>query len=122
MDIGAIIFGTFGVAIGLVALWIGLSVSRNAEKHDAEMAQLAQTGTVAPATIVKVWDTGSSMGSSPVIGMRLEVKPAGRPPFTVEIEQTVSRLQAGDFHDGDPATVKYDPADTSKVVVVTVPR
>jgi hypothetical protein len=67
------------VACGLIDNWSGVS--------DAK--ELQQTGLPARATILEIWDTGMTINNDPVIGLRIEVTPDGRPPYIATIKKAL---------------------------------
>jgi hypothetical protein len=89
-------------------------------QHADEQDRLRETGVSAPPTILDVWDTNETINNSPVVGMRLDVRPESGPPFQVEIKQMVSGLRVSLFQPCRQATVRYDPNDWNKLVVDSV--
>src|SRR5215831_10887206 len=54
---------------------------------------LHRTGLPARATVLNIWDTGMTVNSDPVIGLRIEVTPDGAPPYVATIKRAlISRL------------------------------
>ena len=66
-------------------------------------------GLPARAKILKIYDTGTTINQSPVVGMVLEVHPPGGSVFQAEIEQLISRLEMPMIQPGMEIEVKYDP-------------
>jgi hypothetical protein len=66
-------------------------------------------GVDAPAKVIKVWDTGTTVNDDPQIGLLLEVTPAAGASFQIETKTLVSRLNAVLVQPGITATVRYDP-------------
>ncbi len=77
-----------------------------------------QHGELATATVLQVWDTGTTVNENPQLGLRLEVQPLGDAPFQAESKSVVSRLLVGGIRPGAVVQVKYDPRDRRKVAVV----
>jgi hypothetical protein len=79
-----------------------------------------KNGVTAQATISRVWDTGTTINDSPLVGMELHVMPTGAAPFIAECKQVVNRLQVGYFQPGQTVTVSYDPANPKKIHITEV--
>lgn len=73
-------------------------------------------GEPGSATILKIWDTGTTINRDPVVRMLLEVQPASGSPFQAETEMLVSRLEIPQIQPGTVVSVKFDP--TSKAVAL----
>lgn len=72
--------------------------------------RLIYAGARAPAVIVAVTDTGSTLGEDPRVEIRLRVEPQnGGAPFEVERKVLVSRVNVP--RAGERVEVAYDPAD-----------
>jgi hypothetical protein len=79
---------------------------------------LRENGVAAQATILAVWNTGSTVNGDPVVGMRVEVRAADRPAFEATIAKTlVSRVAVTQFQPGKDISVRYDPADPAVLAV-----
>lgn len=70
---------------------------------------LQQNGLSAEATILKIWDTGTTINENPVVRMLLEVRPPGGTPFQAETERLIPRLQVPQVQPGAVVAVKFDP-------------
>ncbi|MEO8198157.1 MAG: PDZ domain-containing protein, partial [Thermoanaerobaculia bacterium] len=80
--------------------------------------ELQQTGVLARAEILEIWDTGWSVNDNPVIGMKVRVLPAGAPSFEARIEKTaVSRIAVSQFQPGNVVAVRYDEKDPTQIAV-----
>lgn len=67
-------------------------------------------GRLTEATVVKVWDTGTTINKNPMIGLRLKIEAASdHPAFEAETTQLVSRLERGHVQVGTRVPVKYLP-------------
>jgi hypothetical protein len=96
------------VACGLIDNWSGVS--------DAK--ELQQTGLPARATILEIWDTGMTVNNDPVIGLRIEVTPDGRPPYIATIKKAlISRLDVPRFQPERVIPVRVDPTDPQRVAI-----
>ncbi|HSD82522.1 MAG TPA: hypothetical protein VLG46_01610 [Anaerolineae bacterium] len=79
-----------------------------------------KNGVTAQGTILRTWDTGTTINENPVVGFALKVTPTLEPAFEVEMKQIVSRIQIGAFLPGATVEVVYDPADHKKVKIQSV--
>jgi hypothetical protein len=96
------------VACAVIDNWSGVS--------DAK--ELQQTGLPARATILEVWDTGMTVNNDPVIGLRVEVTPDGRPPYVATIKKAlISRLDVPRFQPEGVIPVRVDPRDPQHVAI-----
>jgi hypothetical protein len=83
-------------------------------------AGAVKNGVMAPATILKTWDTGTTINDNPVVGFALDVHPQNEPAFQAEMKQLVSRIQIGAFLPGQSVQVMYDPANHKKIKIQEV--
>lgn len=79
-----------------------------------------KNGISAPARVLKVWDTGTSINDNPQVGLLLEVSPAEISSYQVETATVVSRLNAALVQPGIAAEVKYDPRKPSRLELVSL--
>lgn len=79
--------------------------------------RLLKHGRPAEATILKRFDTGTTINKNPQIGLLLDVKPETDPPFQAEARVLVSRLNPDAFPVGTKVKVRYDPKNTKNVAV-----
>jgi len=77
-------------------------------------------GIKARATVVKVWDTGTTINDNPQVGMLLEVKPLAGGSFQAEAKTVVSRLKVALVQPGVTAEVLYDPNKPQRLQVLTI--
>ena len=85
---------------------------------ESQARALQQTGLPAPATILRIWDTGITLNNDPVIGMEVEVRPKEGDPFRATIPKSViSRIAIPQFQPGKEIAVRYDPQDRSLVAL-----
>lgn len=76
------------------------------------------TGETAESTILEVTDLGvRTGGGNPAMKMLLEVHPHGRDPFRAEVTGFVNQVSVGKLKVGKKLTVKFDPADTTRVTI-----
>lgn len=76
-----------------------------------EARSIRQSGVTAPAKILQLRDTGTTINKDPVVRILLEVQPENAPTFQAETEQLISRLQIPQIQPGAVLLVKYDPGD-----------
>jgi hypothetical protein len=81
------------------------------------------SGTLAPALVLEVSDTGVRTGGSrsrnsgtPWWRVKLQVRPAGDAPFEVTMEKPATKLFGA--RQGSTINVKYDPDNKKHVVIV----
>ena len=86
-------------------------------KNMNQNSAVLKTGISAPAVILNAEDTGTTMNDSPQVRLTLQVNPAFGPSFQAVTTTFVGRLQVGMITPGAPVTVRYDPADMSKVAI-----
>ena len=78
---------------------------------------LKASGETAQATILRMWDTGTTVNQNPVAGFLLEVRRAAYPPYQVETKSLVPRLMTGQLQPGAVVPVKVDPRNQQRVVL-----
>jgi hypothetical protein len=108
------------IVITIVALIAAMIVVRRLTGNTAANRQLLATGETAQATILQMSDTGMRINDNPRVSLLLEVHPANRPAYQVEIKQVISMLQASQYQPGQQLEVKIDPADPKKVVISAI--
>ncbi len=121
-DVTSMILGTALpiIVITIVALIVAMIVVRRLTGNTAANRQLLATGETAQATILQMSDTGMRINDNPRVSLLLEVHPANRPAYQVEIKQVISMLQASQYQPGQQLEVKIDPADPKKVVISAI--
>lgn len=80
---------------------------------------LKTNGVTANATILEVWETGTTVNDNPVIGMRVEVKPLRHPPFTAKLKMLVSIVHIPQYQPGEVIPVRFDPNNLADIAVDT---
>jgi hypothetical protein len=75
----------------------------------ANDADLVYAGAVAPARLLAVEATGTTLNDDPKVILRLRVEPPGAPSFEVERKLFISRVELPLV--GERVTVHYDPED-----------
>ncbi len=82
----------------------------------ADTRALQETGVVAEAVIVRIWDTGITVNDDPVIGMEVEIHPEGGEPWRATIPKSlISRLDIPQFQPAQTVQIRFDPQDRSRV-------
>lgn len=75
-------------------------------------------GETAESTILEVTDLGiRAGGNNPAVKMLVEVEPHGREPFRAEVVGFVNQASFSKLQTGNKLTVKFDPADTTRVTI-----
>lgn len=104
------------IALALTAGCVTATIDRATGESQARA--LRQTGLPAPATILRIWDTGITLNDDPVIGMEVEVRPEEGDPFRAVIPKSlISRIAIPQFQPGKKVAVRFDPQDTSQVAL-----
>jgi hypothetical protein len=80
-------------------------------------ADLRSSGIVAQATILRFWDTGTTVNDNPVAGLLLEVQAPGQAPYQVETKSLIPRLSIGQLQPGAVVQVKIDPTNNQRVAL-----
>ena len=88
-------------------------------QYDAANQQLIHTGMQAPARVLQYMPMNITVnGDNPVVNLMVEVQPVSRPPFNAQasgiviVQASVPRYQPGQM-----ITVRYNPADLTRVAV-----
>ena len=76
---------------------------------------LSRNGEPARARVLEIWDTNMTLNDDPVVGMRLEVRPATGEPYVAETRSVVPRLQVCQVQPGADVAVRVDPANPARV-------
>jgi hypothetical protein len=85
-------------------------------KKYTDSGNLNQTGMPASAEVMSIADTGMLINYNPVVKMRLKVTPQFGPGFEADVETAVSKIAIPRV--GDKINIKYNPANTSEILVV----
>ncbi len=105
------------VLIIVVTLAIIAVVFRKVGAMSSPNRDLLATGETAQATVVSLWETGTSVNDRPLIGMLLQVQPANGQPYEVKTTQLISMLQIPQFQPGHKLVVKVDPRNPQRVAI-----
>ena len=106
-----------GVVISLLIVGVFIAVFSIAFGPMVRGAKLVQTGIPAEATILKVWDTGTTVNEQPEIELLLEVQPKNGTRYETKTKAIVSRLQAAWYIPGAKVGVKVDAKNPNRVVI-----
>ncbi len=87
---------------------VGVRRADNAESRD---------GRRESATIVRKKDRGETAGSQRLLELDLEVRPAGRAPYRVQVASLVRESLAGLLIEGSTLNVRVDSADENNVTI-----
>jgi len=80
--------------------------------------RLLKQGNQASATVLEVWDTGITINEFDIqVGLLLEVRPPGHPPYQVKTKALVPRIQPTLYQPGMVVQVRYDPKKPNKVAI-----
>jgi hypothetical protein len=105
----------FGIGITVaVLLWVRRFMGR------VTGADLKATGQDAQATILKIWDTGTTVNMNPVVGFVLEVRAPAQAPYQVETTSLIPRLMIAQYQPGAIVPIKVDPANPSRVAIANI--
>ena len=106
-------------SLGLTALVVLLSLMFVVRmlRNSAQNRQLLQSGEAAPAVVLELRDTGTTVNDNPQVELVLDVLPASRPPFRATTRTLISRLHTSQVQPGMQVLVKFDPNDPSKVAL-----
>ena len=80
-------------------------------------ADLLKNGNEAPATILKVWQTGLKVNINEQIGLRLQVQTPDGDPYETEIKAVVPKVLMGQYQEGRAVQVNIDPYDRTRVAL-----
>ena len=92
------------------------NASLNMAKNYTDTSNLGQTGMGATAEVLGIEDTGTLINFNPVVRLKLNVTPQFGMPFETTAETAVSKIAIPRV--GDKINIKYNPANTSQVLVI----
>ena len=76
---------------------------------------------VAPAIIMKRWETNIVFDGFPQIGLLVEVQPALQTPFIAEIKTVVDRSRMALLQNGAVLLVSYHPQNPARISIAALP-
>lgn len=83
-------------------------------------ARVIQQGDPAEATITRIWQTGVRVNNRYGVGMELDVRRPGYPPYTAKMQALISILDVSKFQTGAVIPVKVDPNRPERVYLDAV--
>ena len=104
----------------LVIVAIQIMVATRVKKKfyaNYDNADLLKNGNEAPATILKVWQTGLKVNINEQIGLRLQVQAPDGDPYETEIKAVVPKALMGRYQEGSAVQVNVDPYDRRRVAL-----
>jgi hypothetical protein len=101
----------FGIGITIIVLVWVRKFMRNMTGANLK------DGMPAQATILRIWDTGTTINDNPVVGFLLEVRPQNRPSYQAESKSMIPRLSISQFQPGAIIPVKIDPQNQARVAL-----
>ena len=93
-----------------------INMAKQYTDYDGKNAALMQTGMPGTAEVVTITDTGALVNFNPVVIMQLKVQPQYGPPFETQVKTAVSKIAIPRV--GDKINVKYNPANTTELIVI----
>jgi len=88
----------------------------DAAKQYSDYNNISQTGMGATAEVISIEDTGTLINFNPVVRMKLKVQPQFGVAFETTAEAAVSKIAVP--RAGDKINIKYNPVNTSEIVVI----
>jgi hypothetical protein len=88
----------------------------DAAKQYSDYNNISQTGMGATAEVLSIEDTGALVNFNPVVRMKLRVQPQFGAGFETTAEAAVSKIAVPRI--GDKINIKYNPVNTSEIVVI----
>jgi len=79
--------------------------------------KLRREGVPATGTILEIWETGTTVNDSPVVGIRLSVAADGLDPWVAETRALVSIVDIPQIQPGAVMCLRYDPQDHARIVL-----
>jgi len=104
----------------LVIVAIQIMVATRAKKKfyaNYDNADLLKNGNEAPATILRVWQTGLKVNINEQIGLRLQVQAPDGDTYETEIKAVVPKVMLGRYQEGSVVQVNVDPYDRTRVAL-----
>ena len=108
---GAVLLFSLSGCGGLTDPFVGRFTGENVS------SQIRAKGSPAKAVVLKIWETGTRVNHSPVVGFELEVRADGLPPWRAKTKALVSILAIPRIQPGMEIDVFYDPGDPRRVAI-----
>jgi len=107
-----------GLILALAILVMaGLLLLSQSRKGSAE-EEIRLHGADGTARIISLVDTGSRYNYNPEVIVKMEVRPEKGTPFQAEVRTVIPMVDLPGYQPGTLLRVKYDPGDTSRVVIL----
>lgn len=109
-----------GILVSGIMLFVFIIIWRLIIGPMITTSYIMKNGVNAEATILEIWDTGVTVNNSPQIGMLVEVRRPGRPPYQTKTKTVVSRLQVQYYQPGMVLGVKVHPKKENKIAITSI--
>lgn len=109
-----------GIIVSVVLVFVFTLIWRLIIGPMLTTSYIMKNGVAAEATILETWDTGVTVNNSPQIGMLVEVRRPGRPPYQTKTKQVVSRLQVQYYQPGMVLGIKVHPTKPNKIAITSI--
>ena len=101
------------ITLGPIGFFIVSKIREWKMKND-----LMETGETASAKILRVSKTGNSINDNYELEFLLEISSKNDEIFISKAKETISNLELQKWQPGEIVTVRFDPQDTSRVMIV----
>lgn len=78
---------------------------------------ILDTGLPGQGLVTRMWETGVTVNSSPVIGYEMDITMESRDPITASVQQVTPRMVVGAILPGTHLSVKVNQADPTDVAI-----
>jgi hypothetical protein len=113
-----------GIRPGFAGMKDAVAMSNQAlqglQQADADSQRLLATGTVATGIVKGIRDTGTMVNMHPQLELDLEVTIPGQPAYPVTTRQVVSPVNIPQIQPGNPVSLRVDPMDVNRVLILGV--
>lgn len=99
-----------------MACMVGFAVAAQVMRSRVHR-RIEAEGVLGDATLVKTWETGTTINEQPVVGMRVEIQPPHHGAFQTEITKLIPRTELYNLRPGTTLRVKYL-RDTQEAMLV----
>lgn len=108
-----------GAAVLITIILAALAISVGPElRRSLQRKALLTEGVDATATIVDLRQTGRFINENPEVEIQLLVQPQSGQAYQAEVRQILTQVEIADYRKGTIVSVKVDPAEPSKLVIV----
>lgn len=109
-----------GIIVSCVLVFVFFIMWRMIIGPMISTSYILKNGKDAEGTILETWDTGVTVNNSPQIGMLVEVRQPGRPPYQTKTKAIASRLQVQYYQPGMILGLKVHPTKPEKITVTSI--